>query len=159
MVTTEQYNFLKEQYDEESIREDILTKRAQIYLSINSFVITAFLFKVKDLVEVVKGLDNLVIYPLILSFILILISCVFIFTSLQIKEYEFPTSSDTLTVEFDNNINNRQFIDNRAVDLVVATDTNRGVNDIKAAKLTQALKFIIGGYISSFVFITLTVLL
>ena len=159
MVTQKQYEFVKEHFEAENQREDLLTRKAQIFLSINSFVITAMLFKVKDLVSVVKDIKcDLILVPLILSFIFILISCIFIFETLKIRSYELPTNEDTLIDEFDNNISNDDFIDNRTADYLVATRRNKSVNDLKADRLKYSLLFIISGYVTSFTFITFLVI-
>ena len=159
MVTQKQYEFVKEHFEAENQREDLLTRKAQIFLSINSFVITAMLFKVKDLVSVVKDIKcDLILVPLILSFIFILISCIFIFETLKIRSYELPTNEDTLIDEFDNNISNDDFIDNRTADYLVATRRNKSVNDLKADRLKYSLLFIILGYVTSFTFITFLVI-
>ena len=98
-MTEKQFKYIEDLYKEEMVRDESLSKKAQVYLSINSLLITALVFKAKDLKELLvqpSGLESLLV---ILTFIFIFISFLAIILALAIYRYERPTDVQTLIDE------------------------------------------------------------
>lgn len=159
MATKEQYDFFKDQFNEEEKRYSDLTKRGEIYFSILSLLLTGIMFKTKDIFEILKGIQDLrfksiLIAIFILSFALFCIGFFFITLGLKIREFEGVTNMkgyiDSLE---DCPPTNEDFFDDRIVDFIAATEQNESINDLRANRLAVALNFILGGFISMAIFI------
>ena len=138
-MTEKQFKYIEDLYKEEMVRDESLSKKAQVYLSINSLLITALVFKAKDLKELLvqpSGLESLLV---ILTFIFIFISFLAIILALAIYRYERPTDVQTLIDEQDKGIEDSDFIENRASDFIVAFEKNSRIGDKKANFLMIAL--------------------
>ncbi len=153
MITEEQYNFFKSQYERENKREDDLMKKSQIYLSIETFVLTALFFKVKDLAEILgTSLALKALYISSISFIfLALLSTVL---SIKIYRYERVQNSKNVLKQFGKNkMENGDFFLRRIIDYSVATERNVIVNDKKVNFLELSVIFILIGFLFSLTFL------
>lgn len=153
MATQEQYQFFKDQYNDEENRYLNLTKRGEIYFSILSLIFSASIFKIKDIIEIldkisITWLRITIIVLLIISFLLFSIAFYFVVRSLKIRVYEG-------VIDFDNYLTtlgkappqNVAFFDDRIIDYIAATKKNENVNTSRAEDLEVSLKFIVAGFI------------
>jgi hypothetical protein len=155
MPTKEQYDFFKSQYEEENSRNLELTKRAEIYLSVISIFLTAVLFKLADLFAILSD-ANTRLASIIISIALILfsISLVFIVNSLRIRNYEGVIDFDAYIQKNDDSVQeNDDFFADRIADYIVAVRRNEVINDQKADMLIKARVFLLGGFLTTFIFI------
>ena len=143
----EKLDYIERQFKTELDREESLSKKGQIYLSINSIILSTLLFKIKELKELIDlecGLESLV--TLVITLLLIFASVFFIALSLKIHSYERPSSSDTMKREMLDNISTDSFLSHRIADLLVAIKRNALVNDKRANRLQISLTLMLVGY-------------
>ena len=161
MATKEQYDFFKDQFAEEEKRYSDLTKRAEIYFTILSLLLTGIIFKTRDLIEILNKLTDvrmkiILVGVFIISFILFGLGFFFIARALKIREFEgvtdvrgyLDTLGETPPV-------NDDFFDDRIVDFISAIEKNESVNNLRANSLSFALHFILSGFVCLSVFIIL----
>ncbi|NNV55029.1 hypothetical protein [Limnovirga soli] len=159
MATKEQYDFFKDQFVEEEKRYSDLTKRGEIYFSILSILLTGVIFKIKDIFEILKVLDNatfktVLIGLFVLSFLLFSLGFFFITLGLKIREFEGVTDIKSYLDSLGGTPpTNEDFFDDRIVDFITASERNESVNDLRANRLSISLGFILAGFISMAVFI------
>ncbi len=163
MATKEQYDFFKDQYVDEEKRYSDLTKRAEIYFSILSLFLSSIVFKLKeifDLFEKSNSCNKVVGFVFfILSFVFFGAAFYFITRALKIKTYQ-------AVIDFENYRNNlgetaptnEDFFDDRLIDYMYATEKNEIVNEERANDLTIALRFILAGFITIFIFIVIVLI-
>lgn len=161
MATKEQYDFFKSQYDEENTRNNELTKRAEIYLSIISLFLTAVLFKVKDIFDSIKDVPTEILtILLVLGLISFSIALLLIVSSLKIRDYEgvldigkFIKKNDKETQE------NEDFFEDRVADYIVSVKRNEVINNQKAALLIKSRIYLLIGFLLTITFIILLLIL
>ncbi|MDC6361658.1 MULTISPECIES: hypothetical protein [Flavobacteriaceae] len=159
MITEKQYQYVYNIYREEADIIDKLDNKAKIYLSICSFILTALLFKIKDISEVLMGSESVFAkYFLIATYSFIFFALFFTIFTLKIYSYEYPTFIEKLTSEFDDNVIDEIFIKNRTADLLVATEINATVNFKRSRYLVIASICLLLGSVSAFTFLTLIIL-
>lgn len=152
-MTDKQFKYIEEQYKDEIQRDEYLSKKAQVYLSINSLIITALIFKAKDLKDLLVEPTCLELILTFLTFISIFISFLFVLFTLGIYSFERPTDFQTIIEEQDNEIKDEEFIENRASDYIVAFQENSKICDKKANYLRVSLIAMIIGFTSSLILI------
>ena len=158
MASKEQYEFFRQEYQEENVRNNELTKRAEIYLSIVSLFLTAVFFKVADFFnwlhnkEIIKSITTIVLVFLIL--LLFSVALILIINSLRIGNYEGVCDIDAyLEINKDVYQDDEDFFENRIADYIVAVQRNEAINNKKAQALTYSRYFILMGFISTVIFI------
>jgi len=163
MATKEQYDFFKDQYLDEEKRYSDLTKRAEIYFSILSVLLTSIVFKIKDIFELFENSNS---FNRTFSFIFFIIALglfgsafYFITRALRIKTYQAVIDFEN----FRNNLGetpptNEDFFDDRLIDYMYATEKNEIVNEERANDLAKALRFILAGFFTIFIFITIVLI-
>ena len=161
MATKEQYDFFKSQYDEENIRNNELTKRAEIYLSIISLFLTAVLFKIKDIFDSIKDVPTfLLTILLIVGLVSFAISLLFLINSLKIRDYEGVIDfNDFIEKNDDTTQSPEDFFEDRVADYIVAVKRNEIINNDKADLLIKSRIFILIGFLLTISFIILLLIL
>ncbi len=159
MITERQYGYIENMYREEVDTVNKLDNKAKIYLSICSFILTALLFKIKDISEVLEKSDyDFAKYFLISTYSFIFLALFFTIYTLKIYSYEYPTFTEIITQEFDDEISDEDFVKNRTADLLVASEINATVNFRRSRFLVIASFCLLLGIISAFTFLTLVIL-
>lgn len=161
MATKDQYDFFKSQYDEENQRNNELTKRAEIYLSIISLFITAVLFKLKEILDSIKEAPSLFLsILLIIGVISFAISLLFLINSLKIRDYEGVIDFDDFIKKNDvTTQSSSDFFEDRVADYIVALKRNEIINNDKAAGLIKSRIFMLFGFLFTISFIILFLIL
>lgn len=161
MATKEQYDFFKSQYDEENVRNNELTKRAEIYLSIISLFLTAVLFKIKDILDSIKDVPvYLLTILLIAGLISFAISLLFLINSLKIRDYEGVIDFDDFISKNDDETQSTEdFFEDRVADFIVAVKRNEIINNDKANLLIMSRILILIGFLLTIAFIIVLLIL
>lgn len=156
----EQYEYIEKQFRDELDREEGLHKKAQIYFSIASLVLTALLFKLKDIESILSDLPNSCIPKVffVISIVFIFSSLFFIGWSIKIHNYKRPSNLKTLHTEARARISTEKFYSHRIIDFKKALEKNIPVNDSRALKLKISLILLLTGYLSSLIFIITIIL-
>ncbi|MEM7551541.1 MAG: hypothetical protein AAF363_17795 [Bacteroidota bacterium] len=153
MITTEQYEFFQSLYEKENKRAEELMKKSQIYLSIESFVLTALFFKVNDLQTILSDecfLKSL--YIVSISFIFLALFATVL--SIKIYKYERVEKPKNVLSQFGKTaMPNGDFFLRRIVDYSVAAERNYEVNEKKARFLELSVIFIGLGFLFSLIFL------
>lgn len=159
MATKEQYDFFKEKFKAEFDANVTLTKRGEIYLSVISLFLTGLIFKINDIIELIKK-NYLIKYTFLLCLGLIMASAIMVMLSFTIRKYE-----DSLDVQkwfdelSDDEQPNNDFFDHRINDFLVSITRNGLVNNKKGAQLKIASYLILATILSIGIFIGFIVLL
>jgi hypothetical protein len=136
MATKIQYKFFKSVYKEENERYKQLAARAKFYLTIQTAYLAAIAFKFDD----IKTLSNALSVPLVLFIaigLLLVLGVLFTVLATRIREYEAPTDLRDVIKSFGKTPPiDSAFLDDRLVDLAVATERNSAANDKTAIWLT-----------------------
>jgi len=158
IMTERQFKYIEDQYKDEISRDEALSKKAQVYLSINSIIITALIFKATDLQTLLLQPSCADIILTFSVFVFIFISFLCVLLTLAIYEYERPTDMDTIIEEQDKSITDNDFFENRASDYIVAFEENAKVCDRKASFLRVSLISMIIAFTSSLLLILINIL-
>lgn len=124
MATVTQYGVFKALYDEESDRYSGLERRSNLYLTIITFYLGVILFKVEDLLKVVSQFR--IPLGLFLAVGVALVGALFLTVlAMGIHEYEGICDPERVIKDFGkSHPDDDQFLDDRIVDLAVATNRN-----------------------------------
>ncbi len=145
MATEIQYNVFRSLYVEEAERYTNLASRAQIYFSIISLYLGAIAFKFEDVEKFIKEFK--VPAPLFLSLggVLVL-SLLATIASVAIRNYEGASDPLEIINEFgDVAPSDADFLDDRLVDLAVATNRNSIQNNRTAMLLQMSVALLFLG--------------
>ena len=151
------FDVIKEQYSEELKRESLLSQKAQVYLSILTALLSAVIFKVKDLKQVTASLNYYEMIPLYASFLFLLISAVVVIKSLGIYKYRKQVSLEKLIKQIDDEIEDNEFKNRSAADIVTATKHNFYTNNSRSKLLSIALYAILLGFFTILLFIIIII--
>lgn len=159
MATKEQFDFFKSKFDNEFEKSQLLTKRAEIYLSIVSFFLTGIVFKIIDITKFTSN-NTIIKYSFIFCLISLLISSLIIVKSFILLKYSdsFYVEDWPDELEEEEQLNS-VFFDNRIVDFIKATKKNRELNLKKGNQLRIASYFILVSIFCIGIFICFIVLL
>jgi|GEM_PF-5434774 len=153
MATQQQYEYFKFKYKEEDDRNALLTKRAEIYLSIISLVFTGLIFKISDIKSYCeKNITFLIAFCLLLGSLLI--SVWFILQSIRLRDYQQDMDVANYIEELgDTQPTDSDFFDNRIAQFISATPQNFEINNNKADQLKSAGRFLFLSFILLSIFI------
>jgi hypothetical protein len=147
MATETQYGIFKTIYDEEAERYSNLEARARVYFSIISLYLGALAFKVEDVQRFATAF-NVPFWLFLLSGTLLVLSLLATILSLQIRDYERICDPEVVVDAFgDEPPTDEAFLDDRIVDLAVATNRNRLQNYRTAHFLSISAIFLFLGVI------------
>lgn len=159
-ITKEQFDFFKNQYEEENNRYSDLIKKGQIYLSLQTLLLSAVFFKIKDLNEILDKIDFQDIMFLFfgIAILQVLISIFFNVLSMKVSKFERVNKLRDVLNEFtSNSMLDEQFFTNRIVDYTVATERNSDINDKSAKYLKISTYFLAGGLTCTILFLILII--
>ncbi len=153
MATQQQYEYFKFKYKEEDDRNALLTKRAEIYLSIVSLVFTGLIFKISDIKTYCdKNTAFLIIFCLLLGSLIV--SIWFILQAIKLRDYQEDMDVGTYTNELgQTQPTDSDFFDNRIARFIVAIPQNFKINNDKAEQLKSAGRFLFLSFILLSIFI------
>ena len=138
MATEIQYEVFKAVYDEEAERYSTLEARARLYFSIISLYLGAIAFKAKDMEEFASSF-HIPIWWFLLSGAVLVLSLLATIAAIQIRTYEGICDLKAVIRNFgDTPPTDDDFLDDRIVDLAVATNKNSKQNDRTARFLSAA---------------------
>jgi len=161
MVTKEQHNFFKSQYEEENARYESLIKKGQLYLSIQTFLLSAVFFNIKDLQKIIKDSNHteLLIALFCIAILMLLASILFNVLALKISTYERVNKPREVLQEFDKEaVSDGEFYLNRIVDFTVATERNFAANNTTAKQLKKSIYLLaLGLCLTIFLIITMLI--
>lgn len=140
MATETEYQVFKALYDEESTRYAELESRAKLYLTIITFYLGAIAFKLEDITKFLNEF-NVPKWPYVFSGLLLIIALLLTILGTRIMTFEgqfdpeevYKTSREKPL---------KDFLDDRLVDLAVATNRNSVTNNSIATFLEWASYFL-----------------
>ena len=150
----EKLDYMEKQFDLEIDREESLNKKAQFYLSIISIILSTFVFKAKDLKEILEyELCNIPFFLISATILMIFVSLVFIILSMKIHGYARSTTMKSVKQEMINKTAVTEFQKHRIADIIIAINNNSFINDSRAKKLQLSMLFMILGIALGCIFI------
>ncbi|HEY6159274.1 MAG TPA: hypothetical protein VIV88_17635 [Gemmatimonadales bacterium] len=138
MATKEQYAFFRALYDEEEHTYDQLEARARLYLTIISLFLAALLLKAD---EAKRSAEALGLPWFLLTTVALLLAgaLLLVVIAMRIRTYEGPADPQAIIEGFaDEPPTDDTFLDERIVDLAVATNRNSVANNKTATTLQYA---------------------
>jgi hypothetical protein len=142
MATETQYKVFKEIYDDEAKRYSDLGTRCNLYLTIITFYVGVILLKVSDVVKAVTGFGVSAVWFLCVG-ILLLSALLLTVAAASIREYEGICDPEEIIEKFGKTSPaDEGFLDDRIVDLAVATNRNSTQNNRVARLLQWAVRAI-----------------
>jgi hypothetical protein len=142
VATKVQYDVFKAVYDEEHSRYTSLAERAKLYQAIITFYLGAIILKADDFMKFVTQFQ-VPSWPFLLSALVLLISLVSSIVAMRIRPYEGIADLSEIIHGFGNQPpTDDAFLDERLVDLAVATDRNSEQND-RAAKYLECTAWLL----------------
>lgn len=154
MASIEQYKFFKYLFDEETSRTNELTKKAQIYLSVQSFFFTALFFKHDEISKTIKGNTGLT-WPYIIGLIFLFLSLILTVASLGIYSYKSVSGANDIIDSFEDDLpTDENFFNDRIAEFAEATDHNEKINDRTALLLVASVITLLLGFLSALIFLT-----
>lgn len=142
MATEIQYKVFKEIYDEEAKRYSNLGTRSNLYLTIITFYLGVILLKVDDLLKFVAGFGISVVWFLCVG-ILLVVALLLTVRAASIREYEGICDPEKVIKGFGKKPpTDEDFLDDRIVDLSVATNRNSAQNNSVPSLLQWAAHII-----------------
>jgi len=143
MASEIQYRVFREVYDEEAQRYSNLGTRSNLYLSIVTFYLGVIFFKIEDILKFAVRFQLPVVWFLILG-ILLVIAFLLIVRAISIHDYEGVFDPEGVIKSFGKAPpQDNDFLDDRIVDLAVATNRNSTQNDKVAGFLRWAARIIL----------------
>jgi hypothetical protein len=129
-VATEiQYKVFKEVYDEESSRYDSLEKRSNLYLTVITFYLGAIIFKLDDVRKFADAFHVSMIWFAVMAAVLALALLATV-AAIQIRTFEGICDLEEEIGSFGKTpMSDSDFLDERLVDLAVATNRNSLQNE------------------------------
>ena len=159
-ITKEQYDFFKNQYEEENNRYSDLIKKSQIYLSLQTLLLSAVFFKIKDLNEILKKTDcqDFMFIFFGVAILQVFISIFYNVLSMKVSKFEGVNNLRDVLSEFtSDSMSDEQFYTNRIVDYTVATGRNAEINDKSAKYLKISTYFLAVGLTCTILFLILII--
>jgi hypothetical protein len=143
MATETQYKVFKELYDEEAERYSALGTRSNLYLTVITFYLGVILLKVEDVLKFVSGFRVSIV--LFLSVGMLFVVALFLtVAAIRIREYEGVCDPEEVIAGYGKRPPaDTKFLDDRIVDLAVATNRNSAQNDRVAGLLQWAATVIL----------------
>jgi hypothetical protein len=142
MATEVQYKVFKEVYDEESERYSNLGTRANLYLTLITFYLGAVLLKVDDVLKFVTTFRVPVVLFLLIGALLV-VALLLTALAVSIRDYEGVCDPEEVIEGFSESPPlDEEFLDDRIVDLAVATNRNSRQNNRVAGLLQWAARVI-----------------
>jgi len=142
MATEIQYKIFKEIYDEEAQRYSSLGTRANLYLTVITFYLGVILLKVDDLLKFLMGLGVSIVWFLCIGIVLV-VALLLTVKAVDIRKYEGICDPEKVIYGFgEAPPTDEDFLDERVVDLAVATNRNSAQNDRVARLLKWAARVI-----------------
>jgi hypothetical protein len=142
MATEIQYRVFKEIYDDESERYSDLGTRSNLYLTLITFYLGVILLKFDDVSKFINLFRVSMVLFLSIGALLVL-ALLFTALALGIREYEGICDPEEVIQNFGKDRpSDEDFLDDRIVDLAVATNRNSKQNDRVAALLQWAARLI-----------------
>jgi len=136
MATEVRYKVFKEIYDEEGQRYLSLGTRSNLYLTVITFYLGVVLLKVDDLLKFTSDFGISIVWFLCVG-ILLVSALAFTIRAVDIRDYEGVCDPERVIEAFgDTPPSDEDFLDDRVVDMAVATSRNSAQND-RAARLLQ----------------------
>lgn len=161
MITKDQYEFFKAEHNREAVRYSELIKKGQIYLSVQSFIMTALLFKLKDLINAIERVNCLELARglSVGSIIIIIISMLFNVWAMKISKYDRVSNLKKIFNDYQNeSMEDGEFFLRRIADYTVVTERNWKTNQRTAAFLSYSLYTLLSGILITAIFIIQTIL-
>jgi hypothetical protein len=138
MATDTQYKVFKEVYDEELQRYSELESRAKLYLTVITFYIGVIGFKITDVIAFTSTFSVPVTLYIITAGILLL-SLLLTMAAMRIYSYEGVCNLEQVIDSFgERPPADEDFLDDRLVDLAVATTRNTKINNRRGILLLCA---------------------
>ena len=154
MATQSHYVAFKDVYDDEIDRSKDLTATGRIYLTVASFFLGGAAFQASDQLASINSLAQTLLGAALLllgiAFVLVVIS-LFVFT------YESTFDPLELLESEDGLLEDDAFLEDRVVDLAVATQRNFEINDNRAKLLKVASATLLAGVLVALVVFAVTV--
>jgi hypothetical protein len=142
MATEIQYKVFKEVYDEESERYSNLGTRANAYLTLITFYLGAVLLKIDDVLKFVTTFRIPVVFFLLIG-TLFVVALLLTALALNIRDYEAICDPEEVIEAFgESQPSDEEFLDDRIIDLAVATNRNSRQNNRVAGLLQWAARVI-----------------
>lgn len=143
MATETQYKVFKELYDEEAERYSALGTRSNLYLTVITFYLGVILLKVDDVLKFASGFRVSVVWFLCVGMFFV-IALLLTVAAIRIREYEGVCDPEEVIAGFGKHPpTDTKFLDDRIVDLAVATNRNSAQNDRVAGLLQWAATVIL----------------
>ncbi|HET9285835.1 MAG TPA: hypothetical protein VFR24_28110 [Candidatus Angelobacter sp.] len=142
MATEIQYKVFKELYNEEGARHTSLEGKARLYITLITFYLGAIAFRFKDLAATNSAIPTAKwLYSGIAG--AMLVALLFTVNALRIRTFEGVFDPEEVIRKFGRQSpSDADFLDDRIVDLSVATNRNSAQNDRIAKQLSFASMFI-----------------
>jgi hypothetical protein len=157
VATKTQFEIFKSVYDEENTRLSELVTRAKVYLSVETFILGALFFKFDSVLKITSGVTILPTL-FILSVAFFLGALLLTIASLRILRYEGICYPEEVIRQFkEKPPQDSDFLDDRIVDLAVATQRNSRQNDKRAKCLQWAGTCLLIGFAFSTAFLLVVV--
>lgn len=142
MASEMQYRVFKEIYDEEAQRYSDLGTRSNLYLTVITFYLGVILLKIDDLSKFVARFQVSVLWFLLIG-VLLVIAFLLTVRAISIHKYEGICDPEKVIKSFGKSpITDSAFLDDRIVDLSVATNRNSTQNNKVATSLQWAARVI-----------------
>jgi len=155
VLSKDQYAFFVSLFEREWARYSELNKRAQLFITIQSFILTANLFKIKDVLGILKDMDNWTGLLYVASIVMIFISLLVTVLSLRLRNYERLHDPELVVESLEAlDYSESVFWKARVVDLAIATNKNKIKNDKKVPYLQAATWLIVSGLLFTVIFIS-----
>jgi hypothetical protein len=143
MASEIQYRVFREVHDEEAQRYSNLGTRSNLYLSIVTFYLGVVFLKIEDILKFAVRFYVPVIWFLILG-ILLVIAFLLVVRAISIHDYEGVFDPEGVIKTFGKSPpQDNDFLDDRIVDLAVATNRNSAQNNKVASSLRWAARIIL----------------
>jgi len=142
MASELQYKIFKEVYDEESDRYSSLGTRSNLYLTLITFYLGVILLKVDDVLKFITTFRVPIVLFLVIGLVLV-IALFLTVRAMGIRDYEGICDLNEIIEGFGKTPpSDEEFLDDRLVDLAVATNRNSLQNDRVAGLLQWAARLI-----------------
>lgn len=143
MATEIQYKVFKELYDEEAERYSALGTRSNLYLTVITFYLGVILLKVDDVLKFASEFRVPSVWFLCVGMLLV-VALLLTVAAIRIREYEGVCDPEEVIEGFGRTPPaDAEFLDDRVVDLAVATNRNSAQNNRVAGLLQWAATVIL----------------
>jgi hypothetical protein len=151
MATELQYKIFKDLYEEENARYAQLDNKSKLYVTLVTFYLGAIAFKFKDVIEF-TGASVFTKWLYLVIAVMLVAALLFTIVATRIRVFEGICDPEKVIGEFgEEPPPDVDFLDDRIVDLAVATNRNSGQNDRIASNLEIASVLIFAAGVSQLV--------